>query len=120
MFFVVPKALGPRIRKALAALEGYPARGVVVGGPDFISNVPGSPGWTTDAVDEGDEDGDTVCIELPQRLEKHLGKTVKVGSVSVKLPTLDALAADEDGLPATLKAIRQARRDAGLLKQQGN
>ena len=117
---MVGAAQADRVRNALARLEGLPRRGTVVfkGEPraDLTaqiipsSYVSGAVGWTSDAVDAGDSDGDTVAIELPQRLEKHLGKTVTIGGRQITLPTLEQLAADEDALPDTIKAVRRARR----------
>src|SRR3954464_10467842 len=106
VFVVLTKAQATRVRKALAQLEGYPARGVTYGIDDRSSDEPGGPGWTTEATAEPDVDGSDVCIEIPAQLEKHLGKVVKVGSANVKLPTADALTDGEDALPAAFKAIR--------------
>jgi type 1 fimbria pilin len=77
-----------------------------------LSDQLGDALLTTDAVEAGDDDGTTVSIELPSALEKYLGRTVTVGGKSITLPTADQLAADESTLPATLRAVRQAKRDA--------
>jgi len=66
---------------------------------------------TTDCVEEGDDDGDRVCFELPTQLEKFLGRTVTIAGKPITLPTAAELTTDESSLPATIRAIRQARRD---------
>jgi predicted component of type VI protein secretion system len=115
VFIVVPKAQADRVRKALAKLEGLPRRATVMrnGVPDqALTAQLGSALDTTDAVNAGDDDGTSVCIDLPQRLEKYLGRTVTIAGQQITLPTADQLAADEAALPAALRAIRQAKRDA--------
>ncbi len=115
MFIVLPRAQAERARKALARLEGLPRRATVIrdGVPDLeLTAKLGDALDTTDCVSEGDDDGATVCIELPASLERHLGKTVTIGKQTITLPTRAELAADESALPATLRAVRQAKRDA--------
>jgi hypothetical protein len=114
----VPKAQAALARKALAKLEGLPRRATVMlnGVPDAeLTAKLGAALDTTDCVDGGDDDGSSVCFELPASLEKHLGRTVTVDKQSVTLPTADKLVADEAALPATLRAVRQAKRDAAVL-----
>lgn len=105
---------------AINKLEGHPSRGVVVGGPDNLpaevitdeaGNPLPTPGFTMQAVDPPDEAGTTAALEIPAALEKWLGRTVTVGGKSITLPTRAELV-NEDALPAAIKAIRQARRDA--------
>lgn len=118
MFVVLPKAQAARARQALARLEGLPRRATVTrdGVPDeALTAQLGSQLDTTDAVEAGDEDGMTACFDLPAALEKYLGRTVKIGAQSVTLPTAAELAKDEDALPETLKAVRQAKRDAATV-----
>lgn len=113
MFIVLPKAQAALARKALAKLEGLPHRATVMrdGVPDpALTAQLGAALDTTDAVDVGDDDGTTVCIELPQALEKYAGRTVTVAGKTITLPTLAELAADESALPATLQAVRAAKR----------
>ena len=110
MFVVVSAALAPRVRRALAQLEGYPVRGTCVGGPDFTSDVPGSAGWTTDAAPNADIDGAQACIDLPDGLLKYCGHTVTVSGQTVTLPTLAQLVDNEASLPASLRAVRAAKR----------
>jgi len=105
---------------AINRLEGLPARGTVVGGPD---NLPAevqldeeghplpTPGFTMQAVDPPDEAGTAAALEIPPALEKWLGRTVTIAGKSITLPTRDQLV-DESALPAALKAIRAARRAA--------
>lgn len=113
-FLVLPRGQATAVRKALAKLEGLPRRAVVTrnGVPDPVLTAQlGAALDTTDVVDVGDDDGAKVCIDLPARLEKWLGQTVTISGKDVTLPTADQLAADENALPATLRAVRQAKRD---------
>lgn len=117
MFVVVPRAQALVIRGAFAKLEGLPRRATVMRGgvPDLALTAQlGSLLDTTDAVDDGDDDGTTVCIELPRALEKYAGRTVTVAGKPITLPTLAEMKADESALPATLIAVRQAKRDAAV------
>lgn len=115
MFIVLPKAQAAIARKALAKLEGLPRRATVylngVAQPALTAQL-GAALDTTDCVDAGDDDGTLVCIDLPASLEKYAGRTVTVAGKDVTLPTLAELKADESALPDTLKAVRQAKRDA--------
>jgi hypothetical protein len=120
---VIASGTKAKIRALFAAinrLEGLPARGVVVGGPDHLpaevqldeaGNPVETPGFTMQACDPPDEAGTQAALEIPAALEKWLGRTVTVGGKSITLPTREELV-DEDALPAALKAIRQARREA--------
>lgn len=115
MFIVLPKAQAAIARKALAKLDGLPRRAVVM-----LNGVPqsaltaqlGAALDTTDCVDAGDDDGTSVCIELPRALEKYAGRTVTVAGKDITLPTLAEMKEDESELPATLIAVRQAKRGA--------
>ena len=93
------------VRAAIAASEGLPRRGTVVGGPDYLPRVytPGAPGWTAhvcpDVVDAGDGTG---ALEIPPEAVKHLGKRVTVSGKSVDIPAANtvvtALPAKFDGV----------------------
>jgi hypothetical protein len=115
-FLVVTKAQARAIRRALRQQDSLPARGVTVGPvkwepPDAVEldeqgdPLP-TPGWTTETVDAGDMDGDTVAIEVPQRFERFAGKTVR----GVTLPALTA----EADLPAGIKTLRAAKLNIGV------
>lgn len=112
-FFVLSRAQAKAIRAAFRQQEGLPARGVTVGPvawepPTEVSTdengdpLP-TPGWTTEALDVGDEDGGMVAIEVPQRFERFAGKKVK----GVQLPAL----VDEADLPVGIKTKRAQARE---------
>lgn len=115
MFIVLPKAQAAIARKALAKLEGLPRRATVylngVAQPGITAQL-GAALDTTDCVDDGDDDGTDVCIELPAGLEKYAGRTVTIAGKDVTLPTLAEMKADESALPKSLRDVRQAKRDA--------
>ena len=110
-FIVVTRAEVKAIRRALREQEGLPAKGVTVGPiawepPPLQLAEDGepmdTPGWSIDNLDAGDEDGEQIAIEIPKRLERFAGKTVK----GVKLPALVA----EEALPEGIKRARAAKR----------
>lgn len=114
MFVVLPKAQAALVRRALARLEGLPRRATVfrdgVADAELTAQL-GAALDTTDVIDAGDDDGTTVCFELPPALEKYLGRTITVAGKSITIPTAAELTADESALPETIRSIRQARRD---------
>jgi hypothetical protein len=114
-FIVLPIEQCALARKALASADGLSRRAVATrDGEPYAAHL----GWvaldTTDCVEVGDNDGTIACFALPQELEAHLGKTVSVDGTPITLPTLAELV-DEGELPASLKAVRQAKRDAAAL-----
>jgi hypothetical protein len=116
-FIVLPRAQATLARKALAQLEGLSRRAVVYkdGQADPALSAELGPALdTTDSAPAGDDDGEQCCFELPEALEKHAGAVVDLDGELVTLPTLAELV-DEADLPASLKAVRQAKRDAAAL-----
>ncbi len=107
MFIVLPKTQAAVARRALARLEGLPRRATVMHNGSPRPDLTAKLGAALDTTD---------CIELPKELEKYAGRTVTVAGKDVTLPTLAELKADEAALPETLRAIRQAKRDAALPK----
>lgn len=111
-FLIATKAEAKALRRALRKQDDLPARGVTVGPvawepPELQVDEDGdpvpTPGYTTDNLPEADEDGDTVAIEVPKRLEKHAGRRVK----GVDVPAL----VDEADLPEGVKQKRAKKRD---------
>jgi hypothetical protein len=116
-FIVLPIAEAALVRKALAEADGLSRRAVVMrdGEPDLaLTEQLGAALDTTDCVGVGDDDGSIACFALPANLDKYLGSTVTVDGEPITLPTVGELV-DEGELPASLKAVRQAKRDAVAL-----
>lgn len=107
------------LAKAFNRAANLPVRGVTVGGPDSLPSevlrdandepLP-TPGFTTEALAPPVEAGTSACVEIPEEFHKYLGRTVTIAGKSITLPTLAELLADEDALPAALKAARAALR----------
>jgi hypothetical protein len=121
-FLLVTKAQARLLRRALGRAENYPLRGVVVGGPDTLSIDPPAvddnddlvetPGWTSEAIEPPlwSPDGDQACIDLPQVLERHLGKSFTVRGTTITLPPASALKTFAE-LPVKVQALLEARRN---------
>lgn len=110
-FLVATKAQARLIRRDLRQQDGLPARGVTVGPVkweppteielDENGDPKPTPGWTSEAIGEGDEAGAQVALEIPERLEAKLTAVQRA-----------ALVRDEDALPEALRDVRRAKRDA--------
>lgn len=115
-YMVTTKAEARKIRRALRQDAGYPARGVTVGPVaweppeacelDANGDPIPTPGWTTEAIGEGEDDGTaTVALAVPPELERKAGKKVK----GVDLPALT----DEADLPQGVKDKREGKDPKG-------
>jgi len=115
MFIVLPIAQATLARRAIAKLDGLPRRAEVlingVADPDLTKKL-GAALDVTDSLDVGVNDGTLACIELPPSLEHFAGRTVAVEGETITLPTIAEMIAREDDLPPTLRALRQAKRQA--------
>lgn len=112
-FLIATKAQARAIRRALRQQDGLPARGVTVGPVkweppteielDENGDPKPTPGWTSEAIGEGDEAGAQVALEIPDRLEAKLTAPQRAALVT------------EDALPAALRDARRAKRDVSAM-----
>lgn len=102
---VASNAVLAGLQAALAKADGMPRRGVVVGGPDYLQKTysPGAAGWTDNVANIFSTTTGKRALEVPPAFEKHLGKTVLVGTTNIVLPALATLVSVTPAPPPFLK-----------------